>query len=265
VGTSVEGSGRTTAAFFDLDKTIISRSSTLAFAPAFYRHGLISRSQVLRGAFAQLTFRLAGASHDRMQRVKDQISCLCRGWDASQIAQIVTDGLADVIGPHVYAEARQLLDSHLRDGHEVLIASTSGHEIVAPIGAMLGASGVIATRLAVADGRYTGAVDFYAYGQAKADGVRQVAAERGYCLADCFAYTDSVTDLPLLELVGHPRVVNPDRALRKVARARNWPVLAFNDTGGRPLPQATELPVVADLPVGVDLPVGAADPATPGM
>src|SRR5215469_11084763 len=108
VGTSVEGSGRTTAAFFDLDKTIISRSSTLAFAPAFYRLGLITRSQVFRGACAQLTFRLTGASHYKMERIRDQLSALCQGWDALQISQIVTDALAEVIVPHVYAEARAL-------------------------------------------------------------------------------------------------------------------------------------------------------------
>ena len=231
VGTSVEGSGRTTAAFFDLDKTIISRSSTLAFAPAFYRLGLISRSQVLRGACAQLTFRFAGASHYRMERIRNQVSGLCRGWDASQISRIVTDGLADVIVPHVYAEARELLAGHIGSGHDVLIASTSGQEIVGPIGTLLGACAIIATRLEVAEGRYTGTVDFYAYGQAKAERARELAAERGYRLADCYAYSDSVTDLPLLELVGHPRVVNPDRALRRVARTRDWPVLTFTRTG----------------------------------
>jgi HAD superfamily hydrolase (TIGR01490 family) len=262
VGTSVEGSGRTTAAFFDLDKTIIACSSTLAFAPAFYRCGLISRTQVLRGAFAQLTFRLAGASHHRMERVRDQVSCLCRGWDASQIAQIVTDGLADIVGPHVYTEARELLDGHLRAGHDVLIASTSGYEIAAPIGAMLGASAVIATRLEVAEGRYTGAVDYYAYGQAKADGVSQLAAERGYRLADCFAYSDSVTDLPLLELVGHPHAVNPDRALRKIARARSWPVLAFCHTGEAALPSVitgldTTVPAATAVPQTTTLPAAS--------
>jgi HAD superfamily hydrolase (TIGR01490 family) len=231
VGTSVESASGTTAAFFDLDKTIISRSSTLAFAPSFYRLGLISRTKVLRGACAQLTFRLAGASHYRMERIKDQVSALCRGWDALQIAQIVTENLAHVIEPHVYAEARSLLGSHLRDGHDVLIVSTSGQEIVGPIGAMLGACGVIATRLEVADGRYTGEVEFYAYGQAKADRARELAAQRGYQLPACYAYSDSVTDLPLLELVGNPRVVNPDRALRRVARDRGWPVLAFSQTG----------------------------------
>jgi HAD superfamily hydrolase (TIGR01490 family) len=231
VGTSVEGSGRTTAAFFDLDKTIIARSSTLAFAPLFYRHGLITRSQVCRGVVAQITFRLAGAGHNRMERIRDQVSALCCGWQADVVAQIVTDGLRQVIVPHVYSEARGLLTRHQRDGHDVVIVSTSGHEIVGPIGAMLGAVHVIATRLTVADGRYTGGVDFYAYGQAKADHVSALCAERGYQLGECFAYSDSVTDLPLLELVGHPHVVNPDRALRRVARARQWPELTFRQTG----------------------------------
>jgi HAD superfamily hydrolase (TIGR01490 family) len=231
VGTSVESSGRTTAAFFDLDKTIIARSSTLAFAPSFYRHGLITRGQVCRGVVAQITFRLAGASHNRMERIRDQVSALCCGWQAEQVAQIVTEGLRQTIAPHVYSEARTLLTRHQQDGHDVIIVSTSGQEIAGPIGAMLGVKQVIATRLAVADGRYTGGVDFYAYGQAKADHVSALSAERGYQLGDCFAYSDSVTDLPLLELVGHPFVVNPDRALRRVARARRWPELTFRQTG----------------------------------
>jgi HAD superfamily hydrolase (TIGR01490 family) len=235
VGTSVESSGRTTAAFFDLDKTIIARSSTLAFAPSFYRHGLITRGQVCRGAVAQLSFRMAGASHDRMERIRDQVSALCCGWRADVVAQIVTDGLRQTIVPHVYAEARSLLARHLRDGHDVIIVSTSGQEIAGPIGAMLGATEVIATRLEVADGRYTGSVAFYAYGQAKADHVSTLATKRGYQLADCFAYSDSVTDLPLLELVGHPHVVNPDRSLRKVARARRWPELTFRQTDRDPV------------------------------
>jgi HAD superfamily hydrolase (TIGR01490 family) len=240
VATSVESTATTTAAFFDLDKTIISRSSTLAFAPAFYRHGLISKMQVCRGAVAQLTFRLAGAGPSQMERIRDQVSSVCSGWPADKVAQIVSDGLGQIISPHVYGEARSLLARHRHDGHDVVIVSTSGEEIVGPIGAMLGATDVIATRLAVANGRYTGGVEFYAYGQAKADHVRDLACQRGYLLADCFAYSDSVTDLPLLELVGHPHVVNPDRALRKVARSRRWPELSFRQTGS-PAANATSL------------------------
>jgi HAD superfamily hydrolase (TIGR01490 family) len=232
VDASAESSRQTTtAAFFDLDKTIISRSSALAFAPAFYRNGLISRTQVCRGAVAQLSFRLSGAGPQRMQRIRDQVSALCCGWPADRVTQIVTEGLSQIIGPLIYGEARSLLARHRSAGHDVVIVSTSGQEIVRPIGAMLGATDVIATRLTVAGGRYTGSVDFYAYGQAKADHVRELAARRGYRLADCFAYSDSVTDLPMLELVGRPRVVNADRALRKVARARRWPELTFRQLG----------------------------------
>jgi HAD superfamily hydrolase (TIGR01490 family) len=231
VGTSVEGVSGTTAAFFDLDKTIISRSSTLAFAPSFYRHGLISRTEAMRGACAQLIFRLGGADHRRMERIRSQVSQLCRGWPADRVGEIVTRYLEELIVPYVYAEARVLLAWHRDAGRDVIIVSTSGQEMVLPIATLLGASSVIATRMQVADGRYTGEMDFYAYGEAKAIRLRELASERGYRLGDCFAYSDSVTDLPMLEAVGHPHAVNPDRALRKIARERRWPVLAF---GGRP-------------------------------
>jgi HAD superfamily hydrolase (TIGR01490 family) len=236
VGTSVERGSRTDAAFFDLDKTIISRSSTLAFAPSFYRHGLISRTEAIRGACAQLIFRLGGADHQRMERIRSQVGELCRGWPADRVGEIVTRYLDEIIVPHVYPEARLLLAAHQDAGRDVIIASTSGQEVVRPIGALLGVSGVIATRMAVSDGRYTGEIELYAYGEAKARQVRELAAQRGYCLPDCFAYSDSVTDLPMLEAVGHPRAVNPDRALRKIARERGWPVLWF----GRARPAAAQ-------------------------
>ncbi len=236
MGTSVEGGSRIAAAFFDLDKTIISRSSTLAFAPSFYRHGLITRSEALRGACAQLIFRLGGADHRRMERIRGQISQLCRGWPADRVGDIVTRHLEELIVPYLYAEALALLAGHREAGQDVIIVSTSGQEMVAPIGELLGASSVIATRMQVTDGRYTGKMDFYAYGEAKAGRLRELAAERGYWLPDCFAYSDSVTDLPMLEAVGHPHAVNPDRALRRIAHQRLWPVLAF---GGRsPWPPA---------------------------
>jgi len=228
VGSPVESALRPIAAFFDLDKTIISRSSTLVFGPLFYRNGLISRSDVVRGALAQIAFRLGGASHQRMEKIRDQVSQACQGWPADRVAEIVTRNLHDLIVPHVYAEARALLTEHRTAGQDVIIVSTSGQEMVAPIGALLGASSVIATRMEVADGHYTGQVEFYAYGEAKAEQVRALAAERGYSLPLCYAYSDSVTDLPMLEIVGNPRAVNPDRALRRIAQQRGWPVLTFS-------------------------------------
>jgi HAD superfamily hydrolase (TIGR01490 family) len=227
VGSYVESHGTIAAAFFDLDKTIISRSSTLAFGPSFYRHGLISRGDAVRTAFAQLVFRLAGADHQQMERIRGQVGELCRGWPADRVSEIVRRHLNETILPLVYSEARRLIAAHGRAGQDVIIVSTSGMEMVAPIGDLLGAREVIATRMEVADGCYTGAMEFWAYGEAKAARVRELASVRGYRLADCYAYSDSVTDLPMLEAVGHPRVVNPDRALRRVARERDWPVLAF--------------------------------------
>ncbi len=228
MGTFVEGA-TLTAAFFDLDKTLISRSSTLAFGPSFYQHGLITRGDMVKGALAQLLFRLSGASHNRMEKLRKQVSEVCRDWPADRVAEIVNRHLDELIVPYVYAEAQKLIGEHRGAGHDVIIVSTSGHEMVAPIGAMLGAESVIATRMRIADGRYTGEMEFYAYGQAKAAQVRVLAAERGYSLAHSYAYSDSVTDLPLLEVVGNPRAVNPDRALRRIAATRGWPVLSFRN------------------------------------
>ena len=234
VGTPVEAVWRPisqfpgAAAFFDLDKTIISKSSTLAFGPSFYRDGLLSRTDVIRGGLAQLRFRAGGANHRRMEKIREQVSQTCRGWPADRVTGIVTRNLERLILPCVYAEARALLSEHRGAGQDVIIVSTSGQEVVAPIGALLGAESVIATRMRIAEGRYTGEMEFYAYGEAKAAQVRELAEERGYSLPHCYAYSDSVTDLPMLELVGHPRVVNPDRALRRIAAQRGWPVLSFS-------------------------------------
>jgi HAD superfamily hydrolase (TIGR01490 family) len=231
VGSSVEGDGTIAAAFFDLDKTIISRSSTLAFWPSFYRHGLISKGEAFRTALAQLVYVVGGADHKRMERLKTQAAELCRGWPADRVRDIVGRHLNETILPLVYAEARRLIAAHGSAGQDVIIVSTSGLEVVKPIGDLLGASEVIATLMRIADGRYTGEMEFWAYGEAKASRVRELASARGYRLADCYAYSDSVTDLPMLECVGHPHAVNPDRSLRRIARERDWPVLDF---GGQP-------------------------------
>ena len=215
------------AAFFDLDKTVISKSSTLAFGRPFYQHGLISRVDALRSVACQLVFRVAGANHGQMERIRAWVSELTRGWPVERVTDIVTRYLDELIMPYIYAEARALIAAHRDAGQDVIIVSSSGHEVVDPIARLLGADSVIATRMQVSGGRYTGEVEFYAYGEAKAARVRELAAERGYRLADCYAYSDSVTDLPLLQVVGRPHAVNPDRSLRRIAVQSGWPVLDF--------------------------------------
>jgi HAD superfamily hydrolase (TIGR01490 family) len=217
------------AAFFDLDKTIIAKSSTLAFGRSFYQGGLINRRAVLKTAYAQFVYLVGGADHDQMERMREYLSSLCKGWDVQQVREIVAEALHDLIDPLIFEEAAELIEQHRLAGREVVLVSTSGSEVVEPIGEMLGTDTVIATRMVAVDGRYTGDIEFYAYGEHKAEAIKELAAERGYDLADCYAYSDSVTDLPMLEAVGHPCAVNPDRALRKEAFARSWPVRVFNN------------------------------------
>lgn len=245
---AAETAAAAVAAFFDLDKTIISRSSTLAFGPSFYKHGLITRGDAVRTAFAQLVFRVAGADHQRMERIRGQVGDLCRGWSADRVSEIVRGQLDETILPLVYADAWRLIAAHGNAGQDVIIVSSSGMEMVGPIGDRLGASEVIATRMEVADGCYTGEMEFWAYGEAKAHRMRELAAKRGYRLRDCYAYSDSITDLPMLEAVGHPRAVNPNRALRRVARERLWPVLAFGSRS--PAAQDDSAPT---LPAGASI------------
>jgi HAD superfamily hydrolase (TIGR01490 family) len=254
----VTAAGRT-AAFFDLDKTIIAKSSVLAFGRPFYQGGLLNRRAVLRSAYAQFMFALAGADHDQIQRMRAYITSMATGWDVSQVREIVAETLHDIIEPIVYDEAVELIAMHQTAGRDVVIVSTSGEEVAAPIGAMLGADDVLATRMVVEDGRYTGEIERYAYGPEKAVLVRELAEQRGYDLASCYAYSDSATDVPLLESVGHPYVVNPDRALRRVALERDWPVLTFSNavplreriSGFRP-----EHPVTAATVVGAGVAAG---------
>jgi HAD superfamily hydrolase (TIGR01490 family) len=249
------------AAFFDLDKTVIAKSSALAFGRPFYRDGLITRRDVVKAAYAQLMFRWGGADEQAMARTRDYLATLCKGWRAEQVRQIVNETLHDLIKPYVYAEAATLIEEHQSTGRDVVLVSASGEEMVRPIGEQLGIEDVIATRMAVEDGRYSGTIEFYAAGPSKVQAVRDMADERGYDLAQCYAYSDSVSDVPLLETVGHPTAVNPDRALRRIAAERAWPVLEFRHPVplGRRLRQRPAVPVAAAaISVGVGVAIGIA-------
>ena len=219
---------RPTAAFFDLDKTIIAKSSTFAFSRHFQEGGLISRASVLRSAYTQFVYVVGGADHDQMEKMRQFMSQLCAGWDVETVKEIVADTLHHNIDPLVYEEAVRLIRQHHEAGRDVIIVSTSGSEVVEPIGEMLGADHVVATRLAIEDGKYTGDIRFYAYAENKAKAIKDLARKRGYDLTRSYAYSDSITDRFMLEAVGHPYAVNPDKELRKLAREREWPVLVFD-------------------------------------
>ena len=215
------------AAFFDLDKTIIAKSSTLAFSRPFYDGGLLSRRAVLRSAYAQFMFAASGADHDQLTKMRNYLTEMVTGWDVEVVRQSVAETLHAIIDPIVFDEAVELIENHHAAGRDVVIVSASGTEVVEPIGQMLGADHVVATRLVEVDGRYTGEVEYYAYGPNKARAMQRLADEHGYDLATSFAYSDSETDAPMLEIVGHPFAVNPDKALRRIAEEKDWPILTF--------------------------------------
>jgi HAD superfamily hydrolase (TIGR01490 family) len=215
------------AAFFDLDKTIIATSSTLALGKSFYAAGLIKRRDVVKGAYAKFVYHLGGADETRMDRMRDDLVRTVTGWDEAQVREIIAAELFELIDPLVYDEAATLIEEHHAAGRQVVIVSSSGDEVVGPVGAMLGADHVVATRMVVEGGKYSGELAFYAFGPFKAEAMHHLATEHGWDLADCYAYSDSSTDVPMLEAVGHPFAVNPDRGLRREATKREWPILKF--------------------------------------
>ena len=227
------------AAFFDLDKTVISKSSSLALTRPMYRAGLVSRSAMLKSVYAQLVYLLVGADEKKMDRLKESMLALTRGWHRDQIDGIVREALAE-LDPYIYLEALDLMDLHRALGRKVFIVSSAVEDVVRPLSERLGEVGVIATRVKIEDGRYTGELEFYCYGAEKAVAIREIAERDGIDLAGSYAYSDSATDLPMLQAVGHPVAVNPDRDLRREADKRGWQIRDFR----RPVRLRQRLPQV---------------------
>jgi HAD superfamily hydrolase (TIGR01490 family) len=221
---------RVEAAFFDLDKTVIARASMVAFGRPLYREGLVSRWLLLRALYGQLVYLYFGAGEDRILRMRDSVVRLTRGWDQARVRAIVRETLEEVIDPIVYDEAIALLREHQAQGRRVYLVSASPDEIVEPLAGYLDVDGFIGTRSRIDEnGRYAGEIEFYAYGPHKAEAILDVATREGIDLAASYAYSDSATDIPMLEVVGHPVAVNPDRELARTALARGWEVQTFSN------------------------------------
>ena len=211
------------AAFFDLDRTLLRRSSALALAPAFRAAGLISRGQLAKAAAWQALFVLRGASHDAVKRAAVDGLVVLRGFRPEELQVLVAEAMERVLRPLVYAESLDLVARHRRRGEPVYIVSATLQEIVQAIADDLDFDGALGTICEVKDGVYTGRALRALHAEEKARCLREL----DYDLEASTAYSDSHTDLPFLEAVGHPVAVNPDRALRRIAAERRWPVLEF--------------------------------------
>lgn len=221
------GNRQRSAAFFDLDKTIIATSSTVAFSHELQVEGLLSRVDTLRTVYAQFLFMVGGADARQTSRMRDAIAETITGWEAAKVRTIVEETVEQYIDPVVYEEALRLIRRHQANGRDVVIVSASGVEIVEPIARLLGAASFVASEMEVVGGKYTGKIDFYAYGPKKAEAIRNLAEKMGYDLRRSYAYSDSITDMPMLDAVGFGFAVNPSHAMRRAAIEHGWGVLSF--------------------------------------
>lgn len=216
-----------TAAFFDLDRTLIAGSSAFVFARAARDAGHIRLQDFLPDVVRALRFRLFGSSDDSSTGVRDRILAGVGGMQQSDLVglnEIVLPELLGLIRP----EARALLEQHHRAGRETWIVSASPIEIVEPLATALGMTGGIGTRAEVDNGVYTGRLDGpFCYGEGKAEAISHLAQERGINLAESWSYSDSMSDVPMMEIVGHAVAVNPDAELAALSRTRGWPVVIF--------------------------------------
>ena len=219
------------AAFFDLDKTILATASAMALSSPLVHAGVMSRWDSLRATIVQLPYLFTGADDDRMRSMMHALGELTRGWDPQYVEKIVNSVTSSSIAPLCYRQALALIDHHRLLGHHVVIASASPMEIVRPIAHLLSIPDALSTIVGRGqDGLVDGTITHFNHGAGKDEACRKLADERGWDLSESYAYTDSVSDLPMLELVGHPQAVNPDRSLAAIAREREWPIHTFTQT-----------------------------------
>ncbi len=217
------------AAFFDLDKTVIAKSSLVALGPEFHARGLLRKRTLIWGVLSQMIFMRFGADDEKLTKIRESVLKVTKGWDHDEVRALVAETINDVIEPLIYAEALELIDHHLGEGDEVWLVSMSPSEIVEPFAELLGITGAISSLAKIDEnGKFTGEMEFFAQGENKAVAMRELARARGIDLESSFAYSDSETDIPMLQAVGHAFAVNPDRQLARMAHETQWPILSFS-------------------------------------
>jgi HAD superfamily hydrolase (TIGR01490 family) len=224
---------RTAAAFFDLDRTLMSGSSGFHWARAAATAGLISRRQLAGDALENVRFRLRGSTDESTERVKARVGAFLAGRSRRDFERLGPQVLAGVL-PRLFPQVLEVAWGHQDAGRPVYIATAATQDTAEMVAHVLGFDGAAGTVLEEVDGVYTGRlVGPMAYREGKADRIRELAAERGIDLAASYAYSDSESDLPMLRAVGHPVAVNPDAELLRIARAEGWEVLRFDRLAGR--------------------------------
>jgi HAD superfamily hydrolase (TIGR01490 family) len=222
------------AAFFDLDRTLMEGSSAFQFGRAAYKAGLLSRRQLAADAWANVRFRLRGSTDEDTHALRDRISASLEGTRVRDLERLGADVLAGVL-PRIYPQMLAVAYDHQDQGRRVYIVTAASQELASLLAHVLVLDGAIGSDFSeVRDGVYTGKPSgLFVYRSDKARAIRRLAEREGIDLEASYAYSDSESDLPMLEAVGHPVAVNPDRELARVAREQEWEVLRFDRLGRR--------------------------------
>ncbi|OLB74401.1 MAG: hydrolase [Actinobacteria bacterium 13_2_20CM_2_71_6] len=245
------------AAFFDVDNTMMQGASIYWFARGLAARKYFTTGDLVRFAWGQLKFRLLAVEHHGdMSQAKQAALAFVTGWRVDDVRRLTEEIFDELMAERIWSGTRALAQLHLDAGQRVWLVTAAPVELGRVIAERLGLTGALGTVAEVEDGAYTGRlVGDLLHGPAKADAITALAAEEGLELPRCTAYSDSANDLPMLSLVGHAVAVNPDSALRREARRRNWEVRDFR-TGRK----AAKVAVPATLGAGVA--IGAAVLAT---
>jgi HAD superfamily hydrolase (TIGR01490 family) len=222
------------AAFFDLDKTLMAGSSGMQFARIATRHGIVGRRQLASWAVEHLRYRLRGTTDERTNEVLRAARELISGVPARSVERMNPEVMAAIL-PRIYPQMLDEVYAHQDAGRATFIVSAAGNGVVEPLAAVLGMDGGIGTSYEIGEeGTFTGRLGGpFVYGPGKVEAMEAFAAEHGIDLAESFAYSDSLSDLPMLRAVGHPVVVNPDPALAELAREEGWQTMRFEQLGRR--------------------------------
>ena len=239
------------AAFFDLDGTLIAGSANIPLALAAFKAGYVTPAELVTDLRNNLSFLLKGASDERSEQVRDRILAAVQGRLVADLVALADDFMDSLVAK-VQPAARAALEKHAAAGHDRIVISASPTEIVARLAEELGVEYGIGTTAEHEEGVYTGRlVGPFCYREGKAEVLRQVAYERGYDLSRSYAYSDSISDLPMLRAVGTPVAVNPDAELRPLAVSEGWTIIETSSVsrGGLPVPPPGEwLSTAVSLP-----------------
>jgi HAD superfamily hydrolase (TIGR01490 family) len=219
----------TRAAFFDVDNTLV-RGSTLYFlGRGMYQRGYFTKADISRFVVANLRFRMTGMEkQDVIERFQKAATDFVGGHQVSDILKLGEEIYDEFVSPKLWERTCEIAREHLAKGESVWLVTAAPQDMAEIIANRLGFTGAIGSKVIIKDGIYSGELDGkILHGAEKASAIRTLATEHGYNLNECYSYSDSHNDLPLLTAVGHPSAINPDAILRIKALAEGWPIYDF--------------------------------------